>query len=71
MNSIHAGGALTFLAALTILIGVSCAASRPATYEAELVACNRWADTLQESIACENKVRRAFDRPLRDAGADK
>lgn len=48
--------------------GCNATTSRPAAYEAALVACNEWADTLAESIDCENKVRRKFGRPLRDAG---
>jgi hypothetical protein len=42
---------------------------RPATYQAELVACSQTAKTLAESIACENAVRARYGRPPRDAGA--
>lgn len=45
--------------------------SRPATYGAKLAACNEAARTLAESVACENKVRAEYGRPLRslDGGA--
>lgn len=63
-------GMLAF-AGLYALAVEGCAASpgaRPAAYESALLACNEWADTLRESIECEEKVRRKFGRPARDAG---
>ncbi len=37
----------------------------PAAYEAELTTCNQQANTLVESITCENGVRARYKRPLR------
>lgn len=50
---------------------VSCAAldSPAAKYKTELVACNASAQTLRESIECEDRVRAAYGREPRDAGA--
>lgn len=39
--------------------------ARATAYEAELVACNRTANSLQESIDCENGVRARYGRPFR------
>jgi hypothetical protein len=39
--------------------------ARATAYEAELVACNRTANSLQESIDCENSVRARYGRPFR------
>ncbi len=55
---------------LAILGQCGCAASRPATYQSELVFCNQTSKTLAESIDCENRVRAAYGRPLRDAGGE-
>ncbi len=69
-------GLLAFLAVLALLEGCSAPqSSRPpecqgAGYEALLVTCNQLAETLTESIACENRVRRHCGRPLRDGGSD-
>lgn len=62
------------LCLLLPLAGCASAAkgARPATYEAELVACNQIARSLYESIACENEARKRYGRPLRafpDGGA--
>lgn len=61
--------ALTLLAML-FLNQAGCISARPACYEADLIACNQTSKTLAESIACENKVRTLYGRPLRDAGSD-
>jgi hypothetical protein len=58
--------------AVALLVG-ACASSleKPRDYEAELIACNALATSLDESIACENDVRARYRRPLRpvrDAG---
>lgn len=54
---------------LAVSVILSCAAtmSRPAAYQVELEECNRKAETLQDSIRCENEVRQRY--PLRDGGA--
>lgn len=39
-------------------------------YEALLLTCNQLAETLVESIECENRVRRHCGRPERDGGFD-
>jgi hypothetical protein len=52
---------------LVMLMGCSSAPSpKPAFYGFELEQCNKLATTCEESIACENKVRARYNRPLRD-----
>ena len=41
-------------------------AAKPASYEAELVTCNQKANTLKESVDCENQVRSKYGRPPRE-----
>jgi hypothetical protein len=48
---------------------VACLASRVARYETKLEECNRKAQTLQDSIDCENAERLDAGRPLRDGGS--
>lgn len=50
-----------------LLLLAGCVAGKPATYQAELVDCNRTATSCAESIACENRLREREHRPLRDA----
>lgn len=45
---------------------VACEPSKPAKYTTDLAACNQLAKTCEESIKCENEVRKANGRPLRD-----
>lgn len=43
--------------------------ARPAAYGVELADCSESSATLADSIACENRVRARYGRPLRDAGS--
>lgn len=54
---------------LAVCLVLSCAAqfTRPAAYQTDLEECNRKAETLQDSIRCENEVRQRY--PLRDGAA--
>ena len=54
---------------LSVSVVLSCATvfTRPAAYQTELEECNRKAETLQDSIRCENEVRQRY--PLRDGAA--
>jgi len=52
-------------------IGCKPGDAKPAAYSAELAECNRSAQTLQDSIACEDRVRVRYGRPVRDAGGDR
>lgn len=61
--------AVIALVALLMFLG-SCAASRPAAYGAELAACTETSSTLEQSQACEDRVRSAYGRPPRDAGKE-
>jgi hypothetical protein len=64
---IGGGVALFTLGALQV---VSCAAPPPvALYGPGLVICNEKAKTCEESIRCENDLRKANNRPLRDIDA--
>jgi hypothetical protein len=57
---------------LTFLLGCPAPGPSPAAiesaaeYGARLEECNRTAKNCDESIACENKLRAARGRPLRD-----
>lgn len=60
---------LLLLVGVTLGLGCERAAptARVVTYGFELEDCNDKATTCAESIACENEVRRRYNRPLRDA----
>lgn len=62
-------GPMTFALAFLLVMGCGATLEKPKDYEAELIACNALATTLDESIACENEVRAKYRRPLRDAGS--
>jgi hypothetical protein len=71
-------GGLFFLLAIVLMVllainqwgCVPAGSGKPAAYEAELIACNQTSSTLAESINCEDRVRKAYGRPPRDAGGD-
>ena len=59
------------LAWVAVALTCSCWAvpsPRPAAYGFELEECSRTATSCTESIACENKVRARYSRPLRTGG---
>ena len=59
---------VTVMAMLTIasMLVVACENPKPAKYTLDLTYCNQTSKTCEESIACENKIRAANNRPLRD-----
>jgi hypothetical protein len=63
-------GALVLVAAaavgaLSYCACVPASSARPAAYGAELTDCSETSGTLEESVACENRVRARYGRPAR------